>query len=231
LVNDTTEKWAPCRTIDQLGHSLKQIIHVFMEADNDAKVLMAKWDIQDEFWQLNCCKGEEWNFCYVWPQAPGEPRRLVVPSSLQMGWVELAPYFCMASEMAQDVAIQYIDTEIGLLLHHKFEQWAGMDVTQINKDTPKQELRYVLEVYMNNYIATMVPTPKAQITHIARGILHGIHNVFPLSKESTTAKTQSQQRNYKRATAHSKARNAYWVLTLTTTAKKFGWKKKRGQHY
>jgi hypothetical protein len=64
-VNDTTEKWAPCRVIDQLGHSLKQIIHVFAEADNFAMVLMAKWDIQDGFWQLNCRKGEEWNFCYV----------------------------------------------------------------------------------------------------------------------------------------------------------------------
>jgi hypothetical protein len=81
-VNDTKEKWAPRGAIDQLGHSLKQMIHAFVEANDDAKVLTAKWDIQDRFWQLNCHKGEEWNFCYVWPQAPSIPRRLVVPSSL-----------------------------------------------------------------------------------------------------------------------------------------------------
>ncbi len=104
-VNDTTEKWAPCGAIDQLGHSLKWIIHTFTEANNDTKVLIAKWDIQDRFWRLNCRRGEEWNFCHVWPQAPGKPRRLVVPSSLHMGWVESAPYFCVASKTAQDVAI------------------------------------------------------------------------------------------------------------------------------
>ncbi len=93
-VNDTTEKWAPREAIDQLGHSLKQLIHAFSKADNNAVILMAKWDIQDGFWRLNCRQGEEWNFCYVWPQEPDEQCRLVVPSSLQMGWVESAPYFC-----------------------------------------------------------------------------------------------------------------------------------------
>ena len=95
-VNKTTEKWAPRGTIDELGHSFKRLIHVFAEADNNAVILMAKWDIQDSFWRLNCREGEEWNFCYVWPQKLGEPRRLVVPTSLQMGWVESPPYFCAA---------------------------------------------------------------------------------------------------------------------------------------
>jgi hypothetical protein len=85
LIKDTTERWAPRGVIDQLGHSLKWIIHAFAEADDDAKVLMAKWDIQEGFWQLSCRKGEELIFCYLWPQAPGKPKRLVVPSSLQMG--------------------------------------------------------------------------------------------------------------------------------------------------
>jgi hypothetical protein len=157
--------------IDQLGHSLKQIILAFAEADDNAKVLMAKWDIQDGFWQLNCRKGDEWIFCYLWPQAPSEPIRLVVPSSLQMGWVISAPYLCMASKMARDIAVQYIKIENGLLSQHKFEQWAGTDVDQINEDTLKQELRYVLKVYIDNYITTIVPTSKAQNIHVGRGIL------------------------------------------------------------
>ena len=82
-VNDTMKKLAPA--IDQLGHSLKRIIQAFAEAEDDAVILMAKWDIQDGFWRLNCREGEEWIFCYVWPQAPGKPCRLVVPNSLQMG--------------------------------------------------------------------------------------------------------------------------------------------------
>jgi hypothetical protein len=90
----------------------QQNYHAFAKADNNAVILMVKWDIKDVFWRLNCCKGEEWNFCYVWPQAPDKPRRLVVPRLLQMGWVESAPYSCVASKTAQDVAIEYIKTEI-----------------------------------------------------------------------------------------------------------------------
>jgi len=46
-VNDTTQKLSPQGAIGQLGHSLKCIIHAFAEADDDAVILMAKWDIQD----------------------------------------------------------------------------------------------------------------------------------------------------------------------------------------
>ena len=41
-VNNTTKKLAPRGAIDQLGHSLKRLIHAFAEADNDAVILMAK---------------------------------------------------------------------------------------------------------------------------------------------------------------------------------------------
>ncbi len=41
-VNDTTEKWTPRGAIDQLGHSLKRIIHAFAKADDNAVILMAK---------------------------------------------------------------------------------------------------------------------------------------------------------------------------------------------
>jgi hypothetical protein len=58
-VNDTAEKWATRGAIDQLGHLLKCIIHSFAEADDDAKILITKWDIKDGFWQLNCQQGEE----------------------------------------------------------------------------------------------------------------------------------------------------------------------------
>ncbi len=79
-----------------MGHSLRCIIHAFAEANNDVKILMAKWDVQDGFCWLNCQQGEEWNFVYVLPQEDGKPVKLVVPTSLQMGWVESPPYFCAA---------------------------------------------------------------------------------------------------------------------------------------
>jgi len=185
-VNDTTDKLAPRGAIDQLGHSLKRIIHAFTEAENNMVILMAKWDIQDGFWRLNCREGEEWNFCYVWPQAPGEPRRLVVPNSLQMGWVESAPYFCAASETARDVAVDYIETTIGSLPQHKFAHWAGATTTKVNKGGKETALRYVLEVYVDDFISCIIPTTQQQVEHVARGILYGIHDVFPPSEDDST---------------------------------------------
>ena len=105
-VNEASEKTAPRGAIDQMGHALKRVIYAMAEADlaGDEKVFMAKWDIKDGFWRLDCRDGEEWNFAYVLPQEEGEPVRLVVPTSLQMGWIESSPYFCAASETARDVA-------------------------------------------------------------------------------------------------------------------------------
>ena len=41
-VNVTTIKTAPKRTIDQLGHSITRIIHAFAEAEENARIFMAK---------------------------------------------------------------------------------------------------------------------------------------------------------------------------------------------
>ena len=124
-VNDTTIKTAPKGALDQLGHALSRIIHAFAEADDtpDAKIFMAKWDVKDGFWRMMCEKGEEWNFAYVLPQPAGEPIKLVVPTSLQMGWVESPPYFCAASETARDVAMDYANTTVGSLPPHKFTHY------------------------------------------------------------------------------------------------------------
>lgn len=116
-----TLKTAPRKAIDQIGHSLSRIIHAFTTAAPDAKIFMAKWDIKDGFWRLDCRMGEEWNFCYVLPNIdPTAPIKLVVPTSLQMGWVESPLYFCTASETARDVAAQYAETPMDSLLDHKF---------------------------------------------------------------------------------------------------------------
>ncbi len=58
---------APKGALDQLGHSLRQIIHAFVEApdEEDVKIFMAKWDVKDGFWRMCCDEGEEHNFEYV----------------------------------------------------------------------------------------------------------------------------------------------------------------------
>jgi hypothetical protein len=97
LVNWDTEKTAPLGAMDQLGYSLSRVIRALSDADDVAKVFFAKFDIKDGFWRLDAAKRDEWNFCYALPQPAGEPIQLVVPTSLQMGWVESPAYCCAAS--------------------------------------------------------------------------------------------------------------------------------------
>ena len=83
-VDESSEKTAPSGAINQLGFSLPQIIHAFLQASPEDKVFMAKWDIKDGFWRLDCEEGKEWNFAYVLPQPEGAPIKLVVPTLLQV---------------------------------------------------------------------------------------------------------------------------------------------------
>ncbi len=48
-VNDTTEKTALAGAINQIGKCLFCLIHTFAEAEDNAKICMAKWDIKDRF--------------------------------------------------------------------------------------------------------------------------------------------------------------------------------------
>jgi len=89
VVNDTTVKSTPKGAIDQIGECLSRIVHAFAEASEDTKIFMAMWDIKDGFWRMDCRAGEEWNFSYGLPQPEGTPVMIVVPTSLQMGWVQL----------------------------------------------------------------------------------------------------------------------------------------------
>ncbi len=99
-VNNTTDKTTPAGTIDQIGKCLSCLIHAFAKADDNTGIFMAKWDIKDGFWRMDCAAGEEWNFAYVLPQEEGKPITLVVPTSLQMGWVESLLSFAQQQNVA-----------------------------------------------------------------------------------------------------------------------------------
>jgi hypothetical protein len=139
-----------------MGHSLSQSIHAFASTPNDKKVFMAKWDIKDGFWHMDCAAGEEWNFAYVLPMTDGASTKLVIPSSLQMGWIESPPYFCAASEMRRDIAKWYTKTPVGTLPSHKFLHHTQTTLAYrslLHNQQPNfTTFHYLIEVYMDNYI-------------------------------------------------------------------------------
>jgi len=183
-VNSSTTKTAPHGAINQMGHSLMRIIHAFAEADRtypDAKIFSAKWDIKDGFWRLVCEEGEEWNFAYVLPQEEGKPIKLVVPTALQMGWVESPPYFCAASETARDIATRYAETPVGSHSAHKFSKYteAHSDYQALPETGDDGNLRYLIEVYVDDYISIAMATSREQLDHVSRSVMRGVHDVFP----------------------------------------------------
>jgi hypothetical protein len=180
-VNHSTVKMAPRGALDQLGQALSRIIHAFAEADEDAKIFMAKWDIKDGFWRMDCEKEEEYNFAYVLPQEEGMPITLVVPTSLQMGWVEFPPYFCAATETARDIASNYCDTPVGSLPHHKFAKhvMGAKEFDELPTTSKFGRLFYALEVYVDYFMSIVIPTSQEQLEHVATAIMTGIHDVFP----------------------------------------------------
>ena len=107
LVNKTTTKTPSKGAIDQMGNVINHIIHAYMEADDNEVIFAAKEDVKDGFWRCVAEEGEEWNFAYVLPQTEGEPTKVVVPVSLQMGWIKYPGYFCTASETGRDVGKEY----------------------------------------------------------------------------------------------------------------------------
>ncbi len=180
-VNDTTIKCAPKGAINQLGECLTRIIHAFAETHTDTKIFMAKWDIKDGFWRMDCREGEEWNFAYVLPQPKDAPTMIVVPTSLQMGWIESPPYFCAATETARDIVTEYTNMPVGSLPPHKFVTYTtnGRSYTDLPDKHEDQRFSTLVEVYVDDFMSLVIPVSKAQLTHTASAVMTGIHDVFP----------------------------------------------------
>ncbi|GFH59971.1 hypothetical protein CTEN210_16447 [Chaetoceros tenuissimus] len=181
-VNSSTNKTAQQQSMSQLGQAIKRIINTMAQArkkDPAQRFHFAKLDIKDGFWRLAVSDEEAWNFCYVLPSENGEVDldevEIVVPNSLQMGWAESPPFFCSASETGRDI-IEQLLTEESLPAHQMeslmFEEKFVYGVAA--KDTIN-----LVEVFVDDYIAITNDTSRANILHLSRAMLHGIHSVFP----------------------------------------------------
>jgi len=183
-VNEATNPdIAPHAAMAELGSVLPCLIYAVATApDAQGPVLFSKLDIKDGYWRMVVPKDDDWHFAYVLPKAhPDEPTRLVIPSSLQMGWCDSPAYFCAASETARDVADKLADKPIGSLAAHPLE-----DMLLRPQDWPEDELEMhsqafvrLMEVYVDDFIQLAQTTDPTKLLHLSRAILHAIHSVFP----------------------------------------------------
>jgi hypothetical protein len=118
LVNEVTDKTIlPAHSMAELGNVLPHIIYaVRMAHESKGPILFSKLDIKDGYWRMVFPAEDEWNFAFVLPKAnPQEPTTLVIPASLQMGWIDSPAFFSSALEMACDIATTLESNPLGLL--------------------------------------------------------------------------------------------------------------------
>jgi hypothetical protein len=86
----------------------------------------------------------------------GRLATLVVPTSLQMGWVESPPYFCAATETSRDISTEYIETEVNSLHCHNFEHYiiGASEYTNLPESgQDPQGFWYMVEVYVDDFMS------------------------------------------------------------------------------
>lgn len=87
------------------------------------------------------------------------------------------------SETGQNIAEQYIETPIGSLKEHKFlhhtQETQAYQVLCKKSLGHKPDFRYLVEVYIDNYIGLTSATSQEHLDHVANVIMCGIHDIFP----------------------------------------------------
>jgi hypothetical protein len=43
----------------------------------------------------------------------------------------------------------------------------------------QKHMKYLIAVYVDDLMALVIPTLIKEVTHVGRGVMHGIHDVFP----------------------------------------------------
>ena len=103
-----------------------------------------------------------WNFAYVLPKLnSNEPTMLVIPSSLQMGWAEIPPFFCATTKSACNIAQDLFKQDPKLLAMHPLEQHtlpAGWTMpNQVKCCTPFVNL---IELHVDNFCSLIQSNDK-----------------------------------------------------------------------
>lgn len=202
-VNASTAETTHPASQTYLGSSMERILKFLAHAPSEYPIYFSKYDVSDGFWRMVVAPGEEWNFAYVLPQEEGEPTRIVVPSSIQMGWKNSPGYFCSASETARDVAAEFagFNGTMHDLPMHKMEHLIKRptpDLNQPTKDASSAIPWAAIEVFVDDFVAMCQDVPRLE--HLTRSILHGVEQVFPGpdstghkgGKESISAKKVGQ---------------------------------------
>ena len=116
-MNDSTVLNAPSEAVKEIGKVFPCLLQYMRDTPERLHILFSKLDISDGFWRLVVREADSYNFAYVLPQHDGELIQIVVPSAVQMGWVESPPLFCAVTKSASHITQHLIDNRVCLPAH------------------------------------------------------------------------------------------------------------------
>jgi hypothetical protein len=131
-----------------------------------------------------------YNFAYVLPQATRAPTKIMVPSAVQMQWVESPSLFCTVAELARDMAQHFIDNNVQLP-YNPIEE--SMTIQEVPPRGRMEMPTKLMQVYVNDFCnAATQSKDGTHIPTIRRASIHGIHALspHPQSQGTTVARNR-----------------------------------------
>jgi hypothetical protein len=181
--------WSPRRlwkALEKGGDVLPQLFEFMASAPPGQEILLSKVDLLDGFWRIIVEEAARWNFCYVMPDPPDLPIRIVIPSASQMGWMESPPYFCTDTETGRDFIQWLADQKIDCPPHPLEKYMLPHDLAGTigaEKPTPTHQGNqgaYLIKVYVDDYILAVIKDEaRTLLRRIAKATLYEVHSVFP----------------------------------------------------
>ena len=101
MINDYTYSGVNPRTIKaslpedmQWGRTFHKILwYIYKSNQRQGTVLFSKTDISDGFYQIPMTPTGALKLDFPFPNLPGEPKLLAIPTKILMGWTEYTPAF------------------------------------------------------------------------------------------------------------------------------------------
>ncbi len=176
-VNNSTVRAAPPEAVKQIRKVFPWLLQYMRDTPEALHILFSKLDISNGFWHLVVQEADSFNFAYVLPQQAGKPVRIVVPSAVQMGWVESPPLFCAITESARDLTQHLVNNKVDLPPHPLEDKMTIKDVPmQARRVTPTK----LLQVYVDDFCnAATQSVDGHHIPLIRQALIQGVHAVFP----------------------------------------------------
>jgi len=176
-VNDSTVLNAPSEAVKEIGKVFPCLLQYMRDTPEGLHILFSKLDISDGSWRLVVREADSYNFAYVLPQHDGEPIQIVVPSAVQMGWVESSPLFCTVTKSARDITQHLIDNRVCLPAHPLKDKISIEKVPMHARTATPTKL---LQVYVDDFCnAATQLLDEGHIPMIRQASIHGVHAVFP----------------------------------------------------